>query len=315
MIRQIIKQTTNRSILSSHLARNYAKVGVLGAGQMGQGIAYVSSINGQHDVTVVDISDKMLEKCNAMNKKLVQKAVDGGKLDSSDGEAALARITTSTEMNALADCDVVIEAATENTDLKLQLFEQLDQIVKKEGVLATNTSSISITKIAAATSRPDKVIGMHFFNPVPIMRLVEIIRALQTSDETYDLIRDITKSMKKSDCLVKDQPGFAVNRVLCPYINEAIQVLYEGIATVEDIDKTMKLGTNVPMGPLTLADFVGIDTMLSVMEVLHSQLGDDKYRPSPLLRKMVEAGWHGAKTNKGFYEWNKGKIVGPNKAL
>jgi len=269
------------------------------------GIALVASKNASHDVILQDISQDQLKKSLAVIQKTLANDVKKGRLEENAVQDIMGRIKTSTDLKDMGSADFVIEAATERTDLKLKIFEDLGRITKDDAILATNTSSISVTKIAAATSKPDKVIGMHFFNPVPVMQLCEVIRALQTSDETYQKTSKLARELGKVDALSKDFAGFTVNRILCPYINEAIQVLHEGIATVEDIDTTMKLGTNVPMGPLTLADFVGLDTMLEVMRILHSELGDDKYRPSPLLVKYVEAGWWGKKSGKGFYDWSK----------
>jgi len=278
-------------------------IGVVGAGQMGNGIAHVAAAAG-YDVTLTDISAEALERARATIEKNLGRLVRKERLTASDAEATLARIATSTDTEAVGGSHLIIEAATENVALKYKIFEGLSNVASEDAILATNTSSISITAIAARTARPDRVIGMHFMNPVPVMKLVEIIRGLATSDETYAAVDAAAQKMGKSTVLSRDIPGFIVNRVLMPYINEAVQALYEGIASVEDIDTAMKLGTNVPMGPLTLADFIGLDTCLAIMEVLHEGMGgDSKYRPCPLLRKYVEAGWLGRKSGRGFYSY------------
>jgi len=278
-------------------------VGVVGAGQMGNGIAHVAAAAG-YDVILTDISAAALERARATIEKNLGRLVKKERISAEQAEATLGRVGTSTETVAVEPCQLIIEAATENVSLKYKIFEGLSKVAADEAILATNTSSISITAIAARTQRPDRVIGMHFMNPVPVMKLVEIIRGLATSDETYAAVDAAAQNMGKSTVLSRDIPGFIVNRVLMPYINEAVQTLYEGIASVEDIDTAMKLGTNVPMGPLTLADFIGLDTCLAIMEVLHEGMGgDSKYRPSPLLRKYVEAGWLGRKTGRGFYTY------------
>ncbi len=279
-----------------------AKIGVVGAGQMGNGIAQVFAAKN-FDVVMTDVSEAQLARGLATITKSCEKLVAKEKMTAKDRDDLLKRIATSTDLSALSDCDVVIEAATENVNLKLEIFRQLDQKVKKEAILATNTSSISITKIAGVTGRPDKVAGMHFMNPVPLMTLVEGIRGLQTSEETFTTVGKLTESLGKVFVEGRDMPGFIVNRILMPMINEACYALYEGIASPEGIDSAMKLGTNQPMGPLTLADFIGLDTCLAIMEVLHDGLGDSKYRPCPLLRKYVEAGWLGRKAGRGFYKY------------
>lgn len=277
--------------------------GVVGGGQMGNGIAHVAALTG-YDVTIVDISSDALDRAKATIEKNLARMVKKDRISTVDADAALARLTFTTEMSGLTGCELVVEAATENVELKKRIFETLSQTVSEDTILATNTSSISITAIAAHTRRPDRVIGMHFMNPVPVMKLVEIIRGLATSDETYATVNAVAEKMGKTTVMSRDMPGFIVNRVLMPYINEAVYALYEGIASVEDIDTAMKLGTNVPMGPLTLADFIGLDTCLAIMEVLHDGMGgDSKYRPCPLLRKYVEAGWLGRKTGRGFYTY------------
>lgn len=283
------------------------KIGIVGAGQMGNGIAQVSAQFG-FSVVMTDVSQASLDKAISVIAgscdRLIKKAVftEAQKLD------LLKRIQTSTNLSELKDCDVIVEAATENLDLKLKIFKELDAIAKPTALLCSNTSSISITKIASATKRPSQVAGMHFMNPVPLMKLVEGIRGLQTSDQTFSSIKSLAEKMDKvfvqSD---KDMPGFIVNRILMPMINEAVYTLHEGIATVESIDNAMKLGTNQPMGPLTLADFIGLDTCLAIMNVLHDGLGDSKYRPCPLLVKYVEAGWLGRKTGRGFYNYENQK--------
>jgi len=276
-------------------------LGVLGAGQMGGGIAHVAAVAG-YTVLLADVSvERSQSGIDAIGRRLAR-GVSKGRMSQEDAESALARITPCT-LADFGSVDFAVEAATENVELKLSLFRQLDDVVPAGVILASNTSSISITKIGAVTTRPELVIGMHFMNPVPVMKLVEVIKSLQTSDEVVNQTVALAESMGKTCVEARDQPGFAVNRILMPYINEAFQALYEGIATAEGIDTSMKLGTNVPMGPLTLADFIGLDTCLAIMEVLHDGFGDSKYRPSPLLRKYVEAGLLGKKTGRGVYDY------------
>jgi 3-hydroxybutyryl-CoA dehydrogenase len=276
---------------------------IVGAGQMGAGIAQVSLQAGFH-VTLADVNAAALAKGKAGIEKGLAKLVEKGKLDGAARDAALSRLSTNTSILDVKDVDAAIEAVTENEELKKKIFKDLDQVVRPGGLLATNTSSIPITRIAATTKRPEAVIGMHFMNPVPVMALVEIIRGAATSDETYAQTRAMAEKMGKTTVVSRDFPGFIVNRILIPMLNEACFALTEGIASVEDIDTAMKLGTNVPMGPLTLADFIGLDTVLFIAEVLHKGLGDDKYRPSPLLRQYVEAGWLGKKSGRGFYKYS-----------
>ncbi|MED0663382.1 3-hydroxybutyryl-CoA dehydrogenase [Geobacillus thermodenitrificans] len=275
---------------------------VVGAGQMGSGIAQVCAVAG-YDVLLYDISEAQLDKGIANIEKLLARQVEKGKMAAADKNAALSRLSRSTDLHDATDADLVIEAVVENMDVKTKLFAELDKIARPETILASNTSSLPITEIAAATKRPDKVIGMHFMNPVPVMKLVEIIRGLATADEVYETIEAVTRTLGKVPVEVNDFPGFISNRVLMPMINEAIYALYEGVATKEAIDEVMKLGMNHPMGPLTLADFIGLDTCLYIMETLHEGFGDDKYRPCPLLRKYVKAGWLGRKTGRGFYTY------------
>lgn len=280
----------------------FKKVGVIGAGQMGGGIAQVVAAH-KINVVLMDVNDAALDRglttiagsCDRLIKKEQMTAADKAEL--------LGRIQKTTTLAGLKDCDCVIEAATENVELKRKIFTELDQVVNPGAVFCTNTSSISITYIAASTKRADKVAGMHFMNPVPLMKLVEGIRGLQTSDETFRQVRNFAELLGKTFVEAKDVPGFVVNRILMPMINEAVYTLYEGVASVEDIDSAMKLGTNQPMGPLTLADFIGLDTCLAIMRVLHEGLGDSKYRPCPLLVKYVEAGWLGRKSGRGFYKY------------
>ncbi len=278
-------------------------IGVVGAGQMGNGIAQVGAASG-FAVVMFDISAAALQKGVATITNSCDRMIKKATMTEEQKKTLLSRIQTSESLSGLKDCDLVVEAATENIDLKLKIFKELDSIVKPSAILATNTSSISITKIAGVTRRPQQVAGMHFMNPVPLMKLVEGIRGLQTSDQTFSTIKSVAEKMDKVFVeSVKDMPGFIVNRILMPMINEAIYTLHEGIASVESIDSAMKLGTNQPMGPLTLADFIGLDTCLAIMNVLHEGLGDSKYRPCPLLVKYVEAGWLGKKTGRGFYTY------------
>jgi 3-hydroxybutyryl-CoA dehydrogenase len=278
------------------------KIGVLGAGQMGSGIAQVAAQVG-YSVSLVDTMtpalNKALERIDDSCNRLIKKNL----MTTDEKGALLSRIRTGTELSDLKDCDLVIEAVSESIELKTRLFKELDKILKPQALLASNTSSISITLLAQQTQRPMQVAGMHFMNPVPLMKLVEGIRGLQTSDETFSLIRQVAEKMGKVFIESRDMPGFVVNRILMPMINEAFYALYEGIAKAQEIDEAMKLGTNQPMGPLTLADFIGLDTCLAIMQVLHEGLGDTKYRPCPLLVKYVEAGWLGRKTGRGVYSY------------
>jgi 3-hydroxybutyryl-CoA dehydrogenase len=275
---------------------------VIGAGQMGSGIAQVCA-QGGYDVFLNDLKPEFVERGLAGIKKNLNRQVDKGRMTAEQLDAVVGRITASTDLQDAGKVDLVIEAAVENMDIKAKIFAQLDEIAPEHAILASNTSSLPITEIAAATKRPEKVIGMHFMNPVPVMKLVEIIRGLATADEVYQTIEDITKTLEKVPVEVNDFPGFVSNRILMPMINEAIYTLYEGVATKEAIDEVMKLGMNHPMGPLTLADFIGLDTCLYIMETLHEGFGDDKYRPCPLLRKYVKAGWLGKKSGLGFYTY------------
>jgi 3-hydroxybutyryl-CoA dehydrogenase len=277
-------------------------IGVVGAGQMGNGIAHIAALSGL-DVTLQDLDPNAVERALATIERNLGRQVTKGRLTEESATEALGRISTATEAKALGECGFIVEAATENLALKQRIFEQLSAVASPTSILASNTSSISITAIAAHTDCPDRVIGMHFMNPVPVMKLVEIIRGLATSDATTQTVHDLAVRMGKTPVQSSDMPGFVVNRVLLPYINEAVFVLHEGVASKEDIDTAMKLGTNVPMGPLTLADFIGLDTCLSILEVLHRDIGDPKYRPCPLLRKHVEAGWLGRKSGRGFYTY------------
>jgi len=279
-------------------------IGVIGAGTMGNGIAQTAAASG-FDVIICDIQQDYVDKGFQNISKSLDRFVKKETMTEEQKAEVLGRIKTTTDVEDLEDCTLIVEAATENFEIKKQLFQKLDEITSEECILASNTSSISITKIAAVTSRPDKVIGMHFMNPVPLMKLVEVIRGIATSDETYAKVKEMSETMGKTPLDCQDFPGFVANRILLPMINEAIFALYEGVATRESIDGIMKLGMNHPMGPLTLADFIGLDVCLAILRVMHEGLGDPKYRPCPLLVKMVDAGWLGRKSGKGFYEYNQ----------
>ncbi|MBD8004431.1 3-hydroxybutyryl-CoA dehydrogenase [Bacillus norwichensis] len=275
---------------------------VVGAGQMGAGIAQVCAQAG-YQVHLNDMKEEIVEKGLEVIAENLDRQVQKERISSEEKESILSRFIKSTDLKDAKNVDIVIEAAVENLKIKMQIFENLDQYAPAHAILATNTSSLPITEIAAATNRPEKVIGMHFMNPVPVMKLVEIIRGLATEEEVYQAVETMTERLKKVPVEVNDFPGFVSNRVLMPMINEAVYTLYEGVATKEAIDEVMKLGMNHPMGPLTLADFIGLDTCLYIMETLHEGFGDDKYRPCPLLRKYVKAGWLGKKSGRGFYEY------------
>jgi 3-hydroxybutyryl-CoA dehydrogenase len=277
---------------------------VIGAGTMGNGIAHTAAASGLN-VTLIDVERSILDRAVNTISSNLQRGVDKGKMSAEEKQAVLGRIRTATDDQAIANADIVVEAIIEKFEAKHELFQRLDGLAPTDCILASNTSSISITRIAASTRRPDKIIGMHFFNPVPVMSLVEVIRGISTSDDTYQRVEDLAKRMGKTPIEVNDYPGFVSNRVLMPMINEAIFALYEGVATAEAIDGVMKLGMNHPMGPLQLADFIGLDVCLAILRVLEEGFGDPKYRPCPLLVKMVDAGWLGKKTARGFYTYGK----------
>jgi len=279
------------------------RIGVIGVGQMGGGIAHVCALAG-FDVVVTDLNEETLQRGReAMDRNLLRQ-VSRGKISEDDKDAALGRITIGTDYALFADCDMVIEAATEKEDIKREIFKKLTPAIKPDALIATNTSSISITRLASSTDRPGKFIGMHFMNPVPVMSLVELIRGIATDEDTFAVTRELALKLGKTPVAAEDFPAFIVNRILLPMVNEAVYTLYEGVGSVDAIDTAMKLGANHPMGPLELADFIGLDTCLSVMQVLYEGLADSKYRPCPLLVKYVEAGWLGRKAGRGFYDYH-----------
>jgi 3-hydroxybutyryl-CoA dehydrogenase len=278
------------------------KVGIIGAGTMGNGIAHVFARSG-YSVILCDVEQRFLERGLATITKNLEREVAKGKISAEEKTSALKKIEPVTERAKLAECDFIVEAATEKFEIKTEIFRDLDRLARPEVILASNTSSISITKLAAITKRPDKMIGMHFFNPVPVMKLVEVIRGLATSQETFNETRDLSVKLDKTPVEVNDAPGFVSNRVLMPLLNEAMYAVMEGVATAEAVDEVFKLGMAHPMGPLTLADFIGLDVCLDIMRVMQDGLGDPKYRPCPLLIKMVDAGWLGRKSGRGFYKY------------
>jgi 3-hydroxybutyryl-CoA dehydrogenase len=284
------------------------KIGIIGAGQMGSGIAHVAALAG-YDVVLNDVSEERVHAGLATINGNMARQISRNQISEDVRKAALARITASADYADFGDCDLVIEAATENEEIKRKIFAKLCPIARPDAILASNTSSISITRLASATDRPEKFIGIHFMNPVPLMQLVELIRGIATDDTTFEAAKAVIEKLGKTSTVSEDFPAFIVNRILLPMINEAIYTLYEGVGSVEAIDTAMKLGANHPMGPLQLADFIGLDTCLSVMQVLHEGLADTKYRPCPLLVKYVEAGWLGRKTKRGFYDYRSGTPV------
>ncbi len=287
------------------------RIGVVGAGQMGNGIAHVCALAG-HEVMLEDVNREALDKARKTIEKNLHRQVGKGLIKDKEAEAALARIKTVASLEDLKNCDLVIEAATENEQIKRKIFQDLCKTLKKDAMIATNTSSISITRLAASTDRPERFIGLHFMNPVPVMELVEVIRGIATQDETFSAVMELVKNLGKKAANAEDFPAFIVNRILQPMINEAVYTLYEGVGSVEAIDTAMKLGAHHPMGPLQLADFIGLDTCLAVMQVLYEGLADSKYRPCPLLVKYVEAGWLGQKAGRGFYDY-RGEVPVPTR--
>ncbi|WGF90025.1 3-hydroxybutyryl-CoA dehydrogenase [Marinivivus vitaminiproducens] len=284
------------------------RIGIVGAGQMGWGITYVAALAG-YEVVVTDIDQEHLTSAQGRIEAYADRQVGKGTLEDDDRRALLGRISMGTDLGLYGDCQLVVEAATENEQVKRQIFQSILPHLRKDAIVASNTSSISITRLASCTDRPERFIGMHFMNPVPVMKLVELIRGIATAEDTYQAIVDVAARMNKSAVTAEDFPAFIVNRILLPMINEAVYTLYEGVGTVESIDTAMRLGANHPMGPLELADFIGLDTCLSVMHVLHEGLADTKYRPCPLLVKYVEAGWLGRKAKRGFYDYRGDKPV------
>jgi 3-hydroxybutyryl-CoA dehydrogenase len=287
------------------------QVGVVGAGQMGNGIAHVFALAG-YDVLMTDISEESLTKALAVIERNIERQVSRGKVMPADKRAAMARIKTTLKLADLGQCDLIIEAATERETVKQAIFEDLLPHLKPTTILTSNTSSISITRLASRTDRPEKFMGFHFMNPVPVMQLVELIRGIATDQETWDTLHEVVRKLGKTAASAEDFPAFIVNRILMPMINEAVYTLYEGVGSVKSIDESLKLGANHPMGPLELADFIGLDTCLAIMNVLHEGLADTKYRPCPLLTKYVEAGWLGRKTQRGFYDY-RGEVPVPTR--